>query len=180
MRFTLSDKSKTLHLVSAFMLLGYNACGGTTGMGFLQAAEGVTIDNILTLCPPRTAYPAGCLEVYGDYVAGRMMKTRITFNEAEGWVDISDSAPTPDYQGWCSGEPQDPGVRMAWRIGGGAKGKKFASYRDLLAAAADSIGMSVSLEGNQIVCNPTHIPRTAEEIEETLAANPIEVRPLKG
>lgn len=179
MRFKVSDSSKVLPLVAAFMALGYEACGGTTGLGFLQAANGVTKDNILSLCPPRArtyGVSQGTFEVYGDYVAGRMMKTSIVFNEAESWVEIMDRPPTPDYQGWCSGEPRDPGVRLSWTPPG--KAKKYGSYRELLAAAATEVGMAMALEANEIGPLPTPIPRSQEEIDAAFAANPIKISPL--
>lgn len=52
MRFSLSDKTKTKTLVAAFMALGYEACGGTTGLGALQATEGIDQHNILSLFSP--------------------------------------------------------------------------------------------------------------------------------
>ena len=145
MRFNLSDKTKTLALVAAFMALGYEACGGTVGLGALQATDGVDASNILRLVPPRTIYSKdGAQEVYGDYVAGRMMKTGIIYNETEGWVEISDRKPTPDYQGWCEGRASDPGVAQAQmaaamfgrKSGDNTKVVKYASYESLLRAAA--------------------------------------------
>lgn len=152
MRFNLSDKSQTLSLVAAFMALGYEACGGTVGLGALQATDGVNASNILDLTPPRPSYGKdGSKEVYGDYVAGRMMKTGIVFNEAEGWVEVRDSKPTPDYQGWCEGQARDPGVAQAQmlaamfgRMGDGRKPTKYASYEALLQAAAKSIGVEIT------------------------------------
>lgn len=148
MRFNLSDKSKTLSLVAAFMALGYEACGGTVGLGALQATDGVNASNILDLTPPRPSYGKdGSKEVYGDYVAGRMMKTGIVFNEEEGWVEVRDSQPTPDYQGWCEGQARDPGVAQAQMLAamfGGAKTAKYASYEALLKAAAKNVGVEIT------------------------------------
>jgi len=144
MRLYVSDKSKVRLLAMTFMLLGYEACGGTTGLGFLQAQNNMDAKEIERHCPPREHYSRkGEFEVYGDYVAGRMMKTRISFNENEGWVEISDNQPTPDYQGWCSGEPRDPGVRQAWMAMGTNKGTKYASYEALLRAAAAKLGLEL-------------------------------------
>lgn len=150
MRFTLSDKAKTLALVAAFMALGYEACGGTVGLGALQATDGIDQHNILSLLSPRAAYNRpGSLEVYGDYVAGRMMKTGIVYNEAEGWVEITDRKPTPDYQGWCEGQARDPGVAQAQMLaamfGGGSATKtvKYDSYESLLRAAAELVNVEI-------------------------------------
>lgn len=147
MRFNVSDKSKVLLLVGSFMALGYESCGGTLGLGALQEASGVTKHNVLRLCRVSPDYRnPSTKEVYGDYVAGRMMKTGISFNENEGWVEVPDRQPTPDYQGWCSGEPRDPGVRQAWMAMGTNKGTKYASYEALLRAAAQRMGVELLAE----------------------------------
>lgn len=146
MRFYVSDKSKTRLLAMTFMLLGYEACGGTTGLGALQAQSSMDEKEIERHCAPKESYSnKGVFEVYGDYVAGRMMKTGISFNESEGWVQIRDSKPTPDYQGWCKGIPEDPGVLMSFLLMG-ENGTKYDSYESLLRAAADRCGVELLTE----------------------------------
>ncbi len=144
MRFYVSDKSKVRLLAMTFMLMGYESCGGTTGMGFLQARASMDAQEIERHCPPREHHSRkGEFEVYGDYVAGRMMKTGISFNENEGWVEVRDTAPTPDYQGWSSGTPRDPGVLASFRLMGGGGGTKYDSYEALLKAAAAKLGVDL-------------------------------------
>ncbi len=147
MRFYVSDKSKVRLLAMTFMLLGYEACGGTTGMGLPQAQSRMDTKEIERHCPPRKLYSSNeTMEVYGDYVAGRMMKTGISFNDNEGWVEISNYQPTPNLQGWCVGEPSDAGVRQSWMAMGTNKGTKYASYEALLRAAAQRMGMELLTE----------------------------------
>jgi len=144
MRLYVSDKSETRLLAMTFMLIGYESCGGTTGLGFLQARASMDAQEIERHCPPREHHSRkGEFEVYGDYVAGRMMKTGISFNENEGWVEVSDATPRPDYQGWSSGTPRDPGVREAFMAMGTNKGTKYPSYEALLRAAATSLGVDL-------------------------------------
>jgi len=169
MRFTVSDKAQVLPIVSAFLYLGYEACGGTQGRGFLQAAEGVTKDNILRICPPpRKLGETNGVEIYGDYVAGRMMKTSICFSVSGGWVEVDDSPVRPDYQGW---------------------GRKYKTYLELLQAAAKLCGMTVG--ETDVVPDPNatpapaveasvpkYIERTPEEIKACVDAHPITVTPV--
>jgi len=175
MRFNVSDKSKVVLLAAAFMALAYEACGTTLGLGALQEADGVNRDNILELVPPQPDSKPNVMEVYGDYVAGRMVKTGILFNEVDGWVEVSDNAPRPDYQGWSSGEPSDPGVRIAWRVSQSKNIKKYASYRELLEEAARTIGMAMTPEGDRIVPLPTHKPLPPEEVQALLKENPLTI-----
>lgn len=81
-----------------------------------------------------------------------MMKTGIVYNEEEGWVEITDRKPTPDYQGWCEGQARDPGVAQAqmlaamFSMGSGSNTKtvKYDSYQSLLEAAASRVGVGIS------------------------------------
>jgi len=141
MQLILSDRTKTRLLAATYMALGYEACGGTTGMGFLQERDGVDASNITKFCAVKVCVD-GTVEFQGDYVAGRMMKTWVLFNEKEGWVEISDNKPTPDYQGWCSGIPQDPGVLSSFRRSSSSLATKYASYEALMLAAAEKLGVS--------------------------------------
>ena len=147
MRFYISDKSRTRLLAMTFMLIGYESCGGTTGKGFLLARASMDIEEIERQCSIDEHYSRkGEFEVYGDYVAGRMMKTRFSFNEKEGWVEVPDAKPTPDYQGWSSGTPSDPGVLKAFMAMGTNRGIKYPSYEALLRAAAISLGLDLLTE----------------------------------
>lgn len=150
MRFTLSDKTKTQSLVTTFMTLAYAGCGGTTGMGFLQERNDINSDNIMGhLCRNDVWGQPDVVEVRGDYVAGRMVKTGIIYNEKEGWVEVSDRNPTPDYQGWCVGTPADPGVLQMFNLNNrlanrnGMTISKYGSYEELLRAAATIIDVEL-------------------------------------
>jgi|688.fasta_scaffold124389_4 hypothetical protein len=140
MKFQVSDPSQTANLAATYLLIAYEACGAETGMGFLQAVRGL---NELTILDQVHNYPTyandGFIELRGDYIAGRMVKTNISYNPADGIVVVSDGIPTPDYQGWSSGIPRDPGVLRFWV----PTPNKFDSYRELLLAAADRIGVEV-------------------------------------
>ena len=105
MKFQVSDPSQTAKLAATYLLIAYEACGTETGLGFLQAVSGL---NELTILDQVHNYPFredGWTELRGDYIAGRMVKTDISYNPSEGAVEINDGAPSPDYQGWSSGTP---------------------------------------------------------------------------
>lgn len=150
MRFILSDPTKTLSLVTTFMTLAYEGCGGTTGMGFLQERHGINSNNIMGHLARKDVWgQPGVVEVRGDYVAGRMVKTGIVYNEKEGWVEILDHDPSPDYQGWCIGTPKDPGVLQMFNLNKSLAAKhdrkinKYGSYEELLSAAAITVGVEL-------------------------------------
>jgi hypothetical protein len=141
MRFQLSDPSKTDQLAFAFMLTAYTRCGGETGLGLLQAVHDMTLDSVRQHVSVRPSYTnKGWTALYGDYVAGRMVKTGIEFDPNAGLVEISDNAPRPDYQGWASGVPEDPGVLLQWRPSAG----KLASYHALLLTAAQLVDVQLT------------------------------------
>ena len=142
MEFTVSDISLTETLAKAFMLSAYEACGGETGMGFLQAVTNMSIDNILKHCALQQDFQDSSFWVISaDYLAGRMMKTSIAFNTTEGVVKISDRQPTPDYQGWASGTPSDPGVLRGFQQN--SQSTKFSSYLELLQYSAARVGVEL-------------------------------------
>ena len=156
MEFTVSNISLTETLAKAFMLSAYEACGGETGMGFLQAVNNMSIDNILQYCILEPDYTDTSFSVIrADYLAGRMMKTSIAFNSTEGVVKISDQQPTSDYQGWASGIPSDPGVLRGFQQRQGGYQKidgsailhpitKFNTYLELLQYSAARVGVELS------------------------------------
>jgi hypothetical protein len=86
------------------MFLAWKACGGTTGMGFLQdRGSEMTEKQVIENINRSGDYPVSFNEnsknqLYADYVFGRMMKTRIGFSSDT--VEIPDGKPRPDYQGW--------------------------------------------------------------------------------
>lgn len=110
-----AEKRETL--AAHFMLLAYEECGTEFGMGFLQARNDITANNVLDFCAKRN----DCSEVYADYLAGRMVKTTILFDGCN--VKVSDRAPRPDYQGWCKG--------------------MYRTYDALLLAAAERAGIGL-------------------------------------
>ena len=126
----------------SFMFHAYEACGGETGMGFLQKRNDVTPENVFDFCGVRNLESDGstCVEVYGDYVAGRMVKTGVEFCTVEKWVEVSDRNPHPEYQGWSLGA----NGRSYLMLGEVGEGVKFSSYRDLLNHAALSVSAHFS------------------------------------
>ena len=113
--------------------LAWQACGGTFGAGFLQDNPGATEGEVWKQVFDRADYPGGNDpriasnfhnkpgKVHGDYVFGRMMKLGLEWDDKS--VTFRDSTPRPDYQSWC---------------------KKYASYKDLVDAAIESLSVPVS------------------------------------
>ncbi len=128
MKVRISDPSKTRLLVCTALFLAYQGCGGTTGMGALQARNGVTAENVAEGCGERPVnYPnseKGMTEIYGDYIFGRMCKVGYKFHSDTGDIIVSDNTPRPDYQGWS--------------------GKTYPTYLSLLEAAARQVGVTLS------------------------------------
>jgi hypothetical protein len=135
MRFQVSDPAKTEQLALVFMLTAYERCGSELGMGVFQTVnnnmDGVTIRKHITGRSKGNTW----MSFYGDYVAGRMVKTGISFEPTLGLVEISDDVPRPDYQGWSSGIPTDPGALLGWTPSAG----KLNSFKDLLMTAAQTV-----------------------------------------
>jgi hypothetical protein len=141
MRFQLSDPAKTEQLALVFMFTAYDRCGSELGMGFLQAVNGMSPLSIRKHLLERLSYSnEGWTSFSGDYIAGRMVKTGIEFEPVTGLVEIRDDAPRPDYQGWSSGVPSDPGVLRQWQPSSG----KLDSYYDLLMTAAKLVGVDLT------------------------------------
>ena len=94
-------------VVKEAMWLAWQACGGTTGMGFLQDRDGVTKEdvwkNVLTNGDYAKSHDFPQGRVYGDYVFGRMMKLGFEFDKDS--ITFRDSAPRADYQSWCHKYP---------------------------------------------------------------------------
>ena len=141
MRFQLSDPTKTEQLASVFMFAAYDRCGSELGMGFLQAVNSMSPLSIREYLPERQSWKnEGWTKLGGDYIAGRMVKTEIEFEPVAGLVEIRDDAPRPDYQGWSSGIPSDPGALRQWSPSPG----KLNSYYDLLMTAAKLVGVELT------------------------------------
>lgn len=88
--------------------LAWKACGGPTGLGFLQDRSSATKEDVLDNVKDQGDYPMSFRypsekELYGDYVFGRMMKLEISFEEDS--ISFRDDPPRPDYQGWSTVYP---------------------------------------------------------------------------
>jgi hypothetical protein len=108
--------------------LAFVACGGPTGMGFLQdRGPNVTEDQVWENVQTRGDYPANPNSrpdrAYGDYVFGRMMKLSVTYSQKDGTIQIRDDEPRYDYQGWC---------------------RKYPTYAALFEAAASQLGVTLA------------------------------------
>ena len=94
-------------LVKRMFFLAWKACRGPVGMGFLQDRGELNEEQVWKVCYNAEDYPGGNLfrgnkpgDVYGDYVAGRMMKVgfkwtddTVECNGGDGWRN--------DYQAFC-------------------------------------------------------------------------------
>jgi hypothetical protein len=142
MRFQLSDPAKTEQLALVFMFTAYDRCGTELGMGFLQAINNMSPLNIRKYLVVRPSYTNKKYTSFsGDYIAGRMVKTGIEFEPVAGLVEISDNKPRPDYQGWSTGMPSDPGAKCQSLT---ASPEKLNSYYDLLLTAAKFVGVELT------------------------------------
>lgn len=114
-------------LVKRAMYMAWTACGGPAGMGFLQDRGAQTEDQVWEAMYNKTDYPCAFDKnqpgkVYADYVLGRMMK--VGFKWEGDTVEITGSSQwRRDYQAFCV---------------------HFPTARDLLNAAAESLGGKVS------------------------------------
>lgn len=91
--------------------LAWQACGGTTGCGFLQDRQTANKDEVWDRMFNRGDYPSGNDpqlagnvhnkrgKVYGDYVFGRMMKVGFEWDDVS--ILVRDTEPRPEYQAWC-------------------------------------------------------------------------------
>lgn len=151
MRVFVKNPEKIEKLVRAYMLSAYEGCGGTTGLGYLSQVNHMDLNSILDHCHvyPKLSYGGSdVVRISGDYVAGRMVKTDISYSKDGGWVEISDHDPSPDYQGWSFGYPTDRGVLANFSENlGGSSGvstvTKFRSYRELLEMASLRAGVQL-------------------------------------
>ena len=125
--------------------LAYQACGGPMGMGIFQARSDVTEDHVwqnvctnadYTFSPvpnkdiTEGAAPDTDVDVYGDYVFGRMMKLGIRYNTAQGTIKIRDDA-TETPRRAC----------QAWAL-------KYPTYRSLVDAAIATITAQLLANGD--------------------------------
>jgi len=98
------DCKNPVAVAKRMFYLAWKACGGTTGLGFLQDRPEATENEIWSVVTGQITSdyptPAGeILKPYGDYVFGRMMKFGVEIND--NYIIVSDSQPRMDYQSWC-------------------------------------------------------------------------------
>ncbi len=111
-------------LAEQIMFTAWQACGGPLGMGVLQdRGPGMTLAQVMANVRSAGDYPGGPMgrdkpgELYGDYVFGRMMKTRVRYTDDT--VELGGRGkPEPSYQAWA---------------------RQYRTYEALVAAAALAI-----------------------------------------
>jgi hypothetical protein len=98
-----------------FML--YTACGGPLGMGFLQAKDSATEDDVWNNVARAGDYPGdrGAKQfargaIYGDYVFGRMMKWGVDLSSDKKSFTVRDAPFNPEYQGFARTYPNQKAI----------------------------------------------------------------------
>lgn len=101
-------KGRGPEIAKEMVWLAWKACGGPIGMGVLQDQPNATKEDVWKSMACRGDY--NCVsdlpkagKVDADYVFGRMMKLRFSFNADS--VTCANSKPNPEYQGWCRTYP---------------------------------------------------------------------------
>lgn len=99
------SNEEALQVAKEAVWLAWNACGGTSGNGFMQdRGPNQTRDTVWDHAYNERDYAGGHKggdsRINCDYVMGRMMKLRFSI-VGNKLMDISDSAPRGDYQSWC-------------------------------------------------------------------------------
>lgn len=104
MIFQMKTKPTNKQLIARALWLAFQA-SAPMGMGFLHAshASQQTEETLFEACEPDAASDAA-IDIYTDYVFGRMMKTRFTVG-ADGALKISPETPRHDYQSWSGVYP---------------------------------------------------------------------------
>ncbi len=87
-------------IISRALWLAFQA-SAPTGLGFFHTASATqqTEESLAEAVKPR-GKPDGSLELYTDYVFGRMMKTGFKVS-ADGKLTITPAVPRHDYQSWA-------------------------------------------------------------------------------
>lgn len=96
------SNEEALAVAKEAIWLAWKACGGSVGMGVLQANDQAKKDEVW-----KRAYDQGDYamrhgtpeEVNADYVFGRMMK--LYFTVKGDTIKHRDNEPRGDYQSWC-------------------------------------------------------------------------------
>lgn len=117
-----ADKTKAV--VEEAFWLAWQACNGTTGMGFLRdnpAAKKEAVlrniaiaDDYFGLVPSNKPGEMSC-----DYVFGRMMKMHVKFDEKTGVITVDDGKVSCGSHSW---------------------GRKYPTYEDVIKAAIVNVG----------------------------------------
>jgi hypothetical protein len=122
-----ADPKNVENLVKRMFWLAWQACGGPMGMGAFQDNPGATEDAVFANVLSRGDYPGNTNrdkgDAYGDYVFGRMMKLSVKFGRDT--VSIRTDETDISYNAWAG---------------------KYPTYRSLLDAAAESLGIEIAEE----------------------------------
>lgn len=91
-------------VVKRAFYLAYEACGGSSGMGFLQARNEVSEEEVWQNIRNSGDYPGKPFvecdgKAYADYVFGRMLKLGLDWDD--DYVLWHDRDLSIDYQAWC-------------------------------------------------------------------------------
>lgn len=86
--------------------LAWQACGGTSGLGFLQDRPSITKEDVWKNVQTSGDYAGNDTipsRPYGDYVFGRMMK--MGFEIGKDYIEFRDCNLDPAYESWCGTYP---------------------------------------------------------------------------
>lgn len=124
----ISEQIAAIDVAKRAFYLAYEACGGTSGSGWIQAVDKATEEEVWQNALVRGDYPGRerrkkelsdqPKQAYGDYVFGRMMKLTLRWDNETNEIEISEAIPRADYQSWC---------------------RKYPSYKALIDAAIESL-----------------------------------------
>ena len=119
--------SNPVALAKRIVYLAWQA-SNVVGLGILQVRDNTSEDSVWESATGRRDYggmgkPSDPNEVYCDYVDGRMMKMRVSW-DSEGVTLHDATAPRSDYQSWA---------------------RTYSTYDDLAAAAVESLMAEASV-----------------------------------
>lgn len=101
MNMKTETKPTNEQLLTRALWLAFSA-SSPVGMGFLhsETARGITEETIGNEADEPFKKNDGSLNIYTDYVAGRMMKTGFSVSK-DGKLTIKPEVPRYDYQSWA-------------------------------------------------------------------------------
>jgi len=104
MDITFNDEKEKDAFLKNMFFLAYEACGGTTGMGFMQSNPDATADEVFeNICNHGDYSGIGAdiddSRLSADYVFGRMMKLSVEISDKT--VTLPDMKPEVCRQGWA-------------------------------------------------------------------------------